>query len=333
VNRLAPFLDARWIGTPETLALYSKLREADDRSVPDVWKEACDARGFEVAVLDFYEMPSLLRLLWVEPDWAPVFVDAGAIVFVKRRGPNAALARTLERALRAEIVTAPTGIEDRLGNAVLRFLDSPQPPIWRRLRFPYDAFYRANFALQVRERAGARKAYLDLFETEEGSLWASTHRLDIFGNLVWCLPPEESAAGRALCEALDDESWVPPAQRLNLLFRDVNARITADSSDPQIETIARRITKHPEATPEQKQWAWAQVAQAKERAADWDGVVEALRNANAAVATTPEMWRSLGLVLDLRLGRSGEAIAAYRKFQELGGVDSLVTGRLTELAP
>jgi Flp pilus assembly protein TadD len=76
-----------------------------------------------------------------------------------------------------------------------------------------------------------------------------------------------------------------------------------------------------------------QVAAAREQEEDWEGLVDALHRANEELATTPQVWRSLGLVLDLRLGRTAEAAEAYRQFLELGGADPLVDERLAALVP
>ncbi|MDM7916260.1 MAG: hypothetical protein QUU85_13515, partial [Candidatus Eisenbacteria bacterium] len=97
-TRLTPFLDARWRGTPEAVAIYQSIRTAGDAAIAERWKQAMEARGFEAVLLDFYEMPALLRLLDEDPRWAFVHVDETAAVFVRRQGANAAIARRLENA-------------------------------------------------------------------------------------------------------------------------------------------------------------------------------------------------------------------------------------------
>lgn len=326
-DRLTPFLDARWLGTPETMDLFTKLREANDRTIPSVWKEACDARQFQSVLLDFYEMPALLRRLWVDADWAPVFIDDGGAVFVNRRGPNRQLARTNERGVRAAVLNAPADVQEQLAEATSRFLASSPPPFWKPLEFPYESFYRANFALQIRERKAAQAAYLELLRSENGSLWASTHRLDVLGNLLWCLPPEETAAGLELIGALRTEPSIPEESRRSLRMQELRARAMR-GNDPLAESLAEEVSGDPATSPEERQWAWAQVATGREQAEDWVGLLAALRRADEELPDTPAIWRSLGLVLDLRLERTEEAASAYRKFLELGGTDSLVTQRL-----
>jgi tetratricopeptide (TPR) repeat protein len=325
-DRLTPFLDARWLGTPETIDLFLRLRQADDRTIPALWTEVCASRQFQAVLLDFYEMPALLRRLWVDPDWAPVFIDDGGAVFVARRGPNRQLARSLERSVRAAVLDAPADVQERLAEATRAFLQSPRPPVWKGLEFPWASFYRANFGLQVREPRVAQAAYLKLLENENGSLWASTHRLDILGNLLWCLPPEETDAGIELLGALRAEPSLSAENRRSLLLQELRARVIRN--DPKAEALAEEISRDREMTPQERQWAWAQIATGREQQEDWEGLLAALERAEQELTGTPQIWRSMGLVLDLRLQRTEEAAQAYRRFLELGGADSLVSQRL-----
>src|SRR5690606_10544805 len=50
-SRLTPFLDARWLGSPEKIDLFLRLRAADDRTVPVLWTEACQTYRFEAVLL------------------------------------------------------------------------------------------------------------------------------------------------------------------------------------------------------------------------------------------------------------------------------------------
>ncbi len=90
--RVPPFLDARWVGSPETITAYAQLRQGTDGTVGEIWKRLDDSRRFEAILLDFEKLPALLRYLSLnESDWVPVHTDDRAIVFCRRGGKNASV--------------------------------------------------------------------------------------------------------------------------------------------------------------------------------------------------------------------------------------------------
>jgi hypothetical protein len=116
-----------------------------------------------------------------------------------------------------------------------------------------------------------------------------------------------------------------------LLFTEMECRSAQENAQAAF-ALAAEIESHPLATPAQKQWGWMRLAAAREQQGNWEGVVDALRTAAEAEPRAPEVWRSIGLVLDLRLSRPGEAVEAYHRFRQLGGADSLITARMAALS-
>ncbi len=332
-TRLSPFLDARWVGTPGTIDAYQRLRTADEASVGAIWREV-DARfRFQTVVLDFYEMPALLRYLSLDnPEWATVFVEPTAAVLCKRGGENRDAIRRLEGSLLLSRLGADAGRERELGVEALRFLKSRPPSLLDRVRFPYDAFFRANYAVLLRYRHDAQAAYLDLLRREKGSLHLSRHRIDALNNLFWCLmESRETDAIDALAETLCREPAVPQGQRRSIRLHQARA-LEAAGRTARAEELARAIVADPTSTPQDRWAAWCRIASLRTRTEDYPGVAEALERAVREMPTSAETYRSLGVVLDLKLDRPEEALRAYAKFEEMGGSEAFIEERIRSLS-
>lgn len=328
-TRLLPFLDARWVGTPETIEAYQRIRTAGEDTIEEAWRQIDGVRRFQVVVLDFYEMPALLRFLTIDnPDWVTVHVDLTSIVLCRRDGPNAAVIRKYGAHQLLATARKDPAREAALGAEILRFLRSPRPNFLQPLRFPYAPFYRANYALQVRYRYDAQVAYLDLLRAENGSLHVSRHRVDILNNIFWCmLESKEDAAIEALADALAAEPSIGAEQRRSLRLQQARA-LEALGAAEQADAIARRVATDPSATPAERWAAWCRIASVQLQAEDYVKVADALRMATEAMPTSAETFRSLGAVYDLKLSKPEEALRAYDRFIALGGKDGEVDERI-----
>ncbi len=81
------FIDSRGdVGGEELMRLYLAA------SHPDFWDRAQRRFGFEYAIFGHRDdgLP-LVRKLWADPAWKPVYLDGTALVFVRRDGPNGQL--------------------------------------------------------------------------------------------------------------------------------------------------------------------------------------------------------------------------------------------------
>jgi hypothetical protein len=331
-TRLPPFLDARWVGTPETIDAYQEIRNATDETIGPVWDRLDRARGFQVVVLDFYEMPALLRYLTIDnPNWGTVHVDLTSAVLCKRHGANAGVMSRWEA--RQLLSTAPRDPrrEQALADEVVRFLRSPRPSFLTPLRFPYAPFYRANYALQIRYRDDAQAAYLDLLRAEKGSLHASKHRIDILNNILWCMiESKQPAAIAALSDALVREPSTSAAQRRSLRLQQSRSLETLGDGT-KAEDAARLVANDRAASPEERWAAWCRIASVRTRSEDYAAGAEALEKAAVELPGSAETFRSLGAIYDLKLSRPQDALAAYGRFIALGGKDADVDARIQVL--
>ena len=123
---------------------------------------------------------------------------------------------------------------------------------------------------------------------------------------------------------------MPEQNRRALLLEEIVARAMRNDSGGA-EALAEQVSRDRAFSAQERQWAWAQVATGREQSQDWEGLLAALKRADQELPDSPQVWRSIGLVLDLRLERAAEAAVAYRKFLDLGGADSLVSQRLRTL--
>jgi tetratricopeptide (TPR) repeat protein len=329
--RLEPYLDARWEGTRETLEAYRSIRSADDETIASVWDPLNGARGFQAVVLDFYEMPALLRLLAADPRWGILYRDPTAVVFARRHGANQQTIKKYEARLLLAAAGPDQAREEKLGRLVLRFLESRKPTLLEKVSFPFDAFYRANLALQLRSLPDAQVAYVDLLEREGGSLHWSRHRLEILNNLLYCLAGgEQHAAFAALLEALAREPSAGTEQRLTLQLHRARSLEQLGRSE-EAEQLARAVAADGSASAEQRWAAWCRIASLRARAEDYQAAADALVRATRERPESAETYRSLGSLLDAELARPAEALAAYETFLRLGGRDSRIEQRAGEL--
>jgi|GEM_PF-4573620 len=327
--RIPPFLDARWVGTPETISAYQRLRTASDETVNQVWTELDRARHFELVVLDFYEMPALLRYLSIDnPDWATVYVDPTFAVLLRRDKLNEEKIHRLEPGVLLASEPRDPKRDEALSNAVIHFLGSRKPSFLAPLHFPYEPFYRANYALQLRRPYDAQAAYLDLLEHENGSLHASRHQLDILNNLLWCLSISGKAAGvNALAEALEAEPTTTSDQRRFL--EETRARaLEALGQTAKAEDLAHCILADKEASADERWGAWCRIASIRSAAGDYPAAAEALEHAVAEKPSSAETYRSLGAIYDFRLSRPADALQAYRTCLSLAGKEPDVEARI-----
>ncbi len=331
-TRLLPFLDARWVGTPETIEAYQSIRTANEGNIAAIWQKLDRERRFQAIVLDFYEMPALLRYLSIDnPEWGTVHVDLTAVVLCRRNGPNVAVLKKWEA--RQLLSTAPRDPrrEKALADEIVRFTQSKRPSFLTPLRFPYAPFYRANYALQIRYRDDAQVAYLELLRTEKGSLHVSRHRVDILNNILWCMiESDQPAAIDALAGALVREPSVPDDQRRSLRLQQARALETLGAG-AKAEEIARLVGNDRTAQPLDRWAAWCRIASVHTKTEDYVGVADALRRAVEEMPNSAETYRSLGAVYDLKLSKPQEALAAYGRFISLGGKDEEVDMRIQAL--
>jgi len=328
-TRLTPFLDARWVGTPETIAAFQRLRGASDQTVASIWQDFDREHGYQVALLDSYQMPALLRYLSNDnPGWATVHVDATSSVLVKRGGKNESAIVEHEAKLRTALAGPDRRREERLGDAVVRFLRSRKPAPLEPLRFPYDAMLRANYALQLGRAYDGQAAYLDLLEREKGSLHVSTHRLEILNNILWCLKDSDQAAAMdALSEALTRDPGTSTERRRALqVIRALALGRLGQSA--KAEEIARGIIADPAATKDDRWQSWCTIASARSGAGDYEAAADAYSRATQERPDLAETFRSLGLILDQNLLRTDEALKAYEAFLSLGGRDARIDERI-----
>ncbi len=331
-TRLLPFLDARWVGTPETIEAYQSIRTANEGNIAAIWQKLDRVRRFQTVVLDFYEMPALLRYLSIDnPEWATVHVDLTAVVLCRRNGLNAAVLNRWEAKQLLSTARRDPRREQALADEIVRFTDSKRPSFLTPLRFPYAPFYRANYALQIRYRDNAQVAYLELLRTERGSLHVSRHRVDILNNILWCMiESDQPAAIDALAGALAREPSVPADQRRSLRLQEARA-LEALGAGAKAEEIARLVGNDRSAQPLDRWAAWCRIASVRTKTEDYAGVADALRKAAEEMPNTAETYRSLGVVYDLKLSRPQEALAAYGRFIALGGKDEDVDARVRAL--
>lgn len=330
-TRLNPFLDPRWCGTEDANRVYVQLVRAGDANIKETWSAVQAAHGFETVMLDFYEMPALLRFLAADPGWAMVFLDDSMALFCRRGGKNAGAIARLEPQVAAERAVREPGREEALGREVVRFLASPEPSPLTPLRFPSRSFSRANFALQVGSRPEAQAAYLELYRTQRGSLHASSHRVDILENTLWCLAESDQWEARAdLCLVLADRKGIDPARRRGLRLSAAQALLQGGNS-VKAERIAASVAADPAAGAEERWTALVYVANAKETGGDHAGALEALHSAAQARPAAAETYRAIGAILDRKLERRDDALAAYETYQRLGGTDSVIARRVREI--
>jgi tetratricopeptide (TPR) repeat protein len=330
-ERLTPFMDARWVGTDEAVAVYRKLTRSDDASAAAAWDETQRAHGFETVMLDFYEMPALLRRLSEDPGWALVFVDDDAAVFCRRGGPNDRVIAERSPEIAAARALADPDREAALGGEVVRFLGSRHPSPLVHLDFPWESFRRGNFALQVRDRPAAQVAYLDLFRRQRGSLHLSPHRVDVLRNALWCLAESgQWEAQAALCSALVVEEKSNPGRRIGLRVGETQALLKLGLTT-EIERSALGIVRDPAAEANDRWWAWTCIASARETAGESAGAADALRAASRIRPDDAETFQSLGTILDTRLGRAADALEAYEKYLSLGGRSPAVEERVRQI--
>jgi hypothetical protein len=320
-TRILPFLDARWIGTRETVEAYQRLRTSSDATIASAWEEVDRSRKFQAVMLDFYEMPALLRHLSCDnPHWATVYVDATAAVLLRRGGPNEATIQSVGPDLlgTGRAGSSPDPTRDReLSDAVIEYLKTRKPSPFVSLRFPYDPFYRANYALQVRHIEIAQAEYLRLFREEKGALKVSKHEEDVLNNLFWCMRGTTQPIGlSALADRLAGDPRCSAERRRAIL--EVQARaLEALGETDRTESIAKRIIEDPAASPSERWSAWCRIASVRMKADDWAGAATALRSATREMPQSPDAYRTLGAVLDLKLGRPAEALEAYENFRAL----------------
>jgi tetratricopeptide (TPR) repeat protein len=258
-------------------------------------------------------------------------VDETAAVFCRRNGANQPLVERAEPRLLLAMAGPDASREQALGQAVLSFLHSRRPLLLERLAFPFDAFYRANYALQLRRGNDAQVAYLDLLQRERGSLHWSRHRIEILNNLIYCLAPtREHEAVAGLIDAVARDRSTRPEQRLMLGLHKARA-LEQMERGADAERIAREIAADPRASEEQRWAAWCRIASVRTGLEDYEEAAAALEAATAARPSSAETFRSLGAVLDQKLHRASEAIAAYEAFLRLEGSDPLVEERVREL--
>lgn len=333
-SRLSPFLDARWIGTPETIDAYQRLRTAGEETIGTIWRGIQGRYGFETVVLDFYEMPALLRHLSIDnPEWATVYVEPTAAVLCRRDGANRDAIRRLEGPLLLARLGPDAERERALGAEVLRVLRGGAPGVLEPARFPFEPFFRANYAVLLRYRYDAQAAYLDLLRSEGGTLRMSPHRIDVLNNLFWCLmESREVDAVDALAETLCGDRAVPDGQRRSIRLHQARA-MEASGRNGRAEELARGIVSDRGAAPQDRWAAWCRIASLRTRTEDYAGVAEALSMAVKEMPSSAETYRSLGVVLDLKLDRPAEALEAYGKFRALGGREAFIEERIAALAP
>ncbi len=330
-TRLTPFLDPRWCGTDDENQVYLKLTAARDADIATVWDAIERSHGFETVLLDFYEMPALLRHLAADPGWALIFADDGAAVFCRRGGKNAGAISQLEPAFTAARAKPDPAREAELGRLVSESLRRPKASLLAALHFPWASFQRANFALQVGSRPDAEAAYLDFFRHEAGSLDASPHRSDVLSNVLWCLSESDQWEARAaLCTALASSRDVDPARRKGLELARAQALLRL-GRNPEAERAAIAVAADPAAGADSRWLGWTYVASAREAAGNHEGAVEALRSAARDKPGSAETWRAMGAILDAELSRPADALPAYRAYQSLGGQDPRILARIREL--
>ena len=332
-SRLTPFLDPRWCGTAEENSLYLRLTHAGDADIAGIWNGAQATHGFETVLLDCYEMPALLRLLVQSPpQWALVHLDDNMAVFCRRGGRSDEAILRCEPELRASRAAAGPELEEALGRAVVQSLGRRAPSIFTPLHFPSAAFRRANFALQIGDLPDAEAAYRDLYGAEGGALRLSPHRREVLGNTLWCLGRSRQwDAIAALCASLAAEPGGDPDSRRRLRLLQSQSLLQAGQTATAAR-LATAIAEESGAAPEERASADGVLAGAREADGDHAGALAALQSAIALRPDVPEYYRSLGAILDLKLSRPDEALAAYRKFSSLGGKDPAVEARLEVLA-
>ena len=329
--RLTPFLDPRWVGTPDAMAAYDELRHASGETVAELWRNLDQIRGFQAVMLDFYEMPALLRHLYANPEWSLVSLDPGAAVFCRRGGANQETIGKHEDEVIGRFAEASPEREAELAREVLLYLSSPTPGPWKRLSFPFSSFHLANFALQIHHRPEAQRHYLELLRNQKGALHVSRHQGEILGNLLWCL--EGSAqweAIEALCADRLGSQEGDPTRRRGLRIQRAGALFRLGRG-AEAATLADDVRTDPGASAAEIGWAWSMLASERQRAQDYEGAVEAWLEVVGALPESPDGYRAIGILYDLRLARTSEALDAYDRYVALGGTDSAVLERILVL--
>lgn len=331
--RLTPFLDARWVGTEETMQAYHAIRQASGETILSVWEDLARARGFETVLLDFYEMPALLRLLSADERWALVHLDETAALFCKRDGVNRSVVERAEPEVLAKRATRDPAREAALGEEVVRFLQSEKPSLFRSVEFPYSAFYRSNHAVQTGHPYDAQAAFLELLKNEDGSLHLSDHRIDILNNMLWSiLNTDQNAAVAELSGVLAEIPEIDASRKVSLRLREARALERLGQGD-RAEAIAKGITQDRTASGNQRWAAWCRIANVRSGREDYEGAVDALEEALRERPESAETYRSIGGILDLKLSRPEEALKAYDKYRSLGGADPAIENRISALRP
>ncbi|MBK8229933.1 MAG: hypothetical protein IPK72_04945 [Candidatus Eisenbacteria bacterium] len=329
-TRLVPFLDARWLGTKESIAAYHELTQATDQTIEQTWGGIVARFPFEAVMLDFYAMPALLRHLDASSSWTPVYHDAGAIVFLRNDGPNREV--VVSRGEREEpgAVVPPRDSLDRLGEAVTGALQRGAPSWLTPVSFPWTDFYSANLAMQRRHRGDAVEAYSRLYAAENGTLRLSAHRRDVLNNTLWCLTGSNQARALAGLAAALVPDEPDPARRRSLTLLQAQS-LNALSETSAARALAESVLTDPLATVSDRWWGWFTVAESKRASSDFTGAVNALRSAAELFPQEPTVHRTIAQILDRNLNDLPAARQEYRAFLELGGQDPQIEARLAEL--
>jgi len=96
--------------------------------------------------------------------------------------------------------------------------------------------------------------------------------------------------------------------------------------------VAQIVADDHAARPDERWAAWCRIASARMLRDDYAAVAAALERAVQELPGSADTYRSLGAVYDLKLSKPQEALAAYRKFIELGGRDGEVDERIRDLS-
>jgi tetratricopeptide (TPR) repeat protein len=329
--RLTPFLDARWAGTPGTMHAYQQVRGATTETIAQAWEPLARARGFEAVMLDFYEMPELLRWLAQAPGWGIVHHDETAIVFCRRGGRNQ---RVLDEAgpsiERGRAVPDPVRTE-RLARGVLGALSGGGAPPFARVAFPYGPLFRGNLAVRLGWVDDAQAAYLELLETERGALPLYPRRLGLWKNLLWSLEAsDEPEAIAALAGQVAEAPGLAPAQRALIRLRRARALDQLGREDEAMD-LARAVAEDAAAGEYLRWTAWCRVANLHAEARAYPSALDALRRAVQLQPQSADTYRSMGFLLDRELARPAEALAAYETYLALGGADPEIAERVRRL--
>lgn len=328
--RLSPFLDARWVGTPDAIQVYHELTQMTDETIANAWTRIQSRYAFEAVMLDAYAMSALLRHLDSHAEWSAVFVDAGAILFCHNKGKNEAVITRYSPAITPNHAATSQADLEALSEGLLRSLSAPRASMLAAVVFPWDDFQLANLAMQRRNRHDAVIAYAEFFRKERGSLAVSSHRKDILNNVLWCLTGSgQASALETLCGVIANEETDASRRRGLTLMR---AQALVELKDaPRAVEVAQRVITDPGATASDQWWGWCAVADARRVNTDYSGSIAALESAARILPKAPSAFRAMGKIYDENLGDRERALQAYRMFQSLGGKDPFVEGRIQTL--